>query len=604
MLSELTIANFAIIDKLHLVFSPGFNVLTGETGAGKSIIIDAVSLLLGGRASTDCIRSGADQALVEGVFVLEPHLQEVINPLLEEDGLEGDDPTVLVLAREIRRSGRNICRVNGRAVSLRVLERIGQYLVDIHGQSEHLSLLRVREHLNFLDRYGGLWPLREQVARLVQELRAVRRELDSLRRDERELARRADLLQYQIDEITAARLQEGEDEELEQERTRLANAEQLAALADETYRALHEGEEGQPAVTDLLGLVVRNLTTLERLDPALAEQRRLAEELSYQIEDLARALRDYRDAVEFDPHRLQEVEERLALINDLKRKYGDTIGEVLAFAQAAQTELDGIVHSEERIAELEAREEALLHQIGSLAAELSARRQEAGERLSQAVEQELADLHMERARFGVSIQQQEDPQGVWVGERRYAFDTTGIDRVEFLVAPNVGEPLKPMVRIASGGETSRLMLALKTVLSRADQTPTLIFDEIDQGIGGRVGGTVGYKLWNLTRDHQVLCVTHLPQLAGYGDAHLRVQKEIRDGRTVTTVQWLEGEARREELAQMLGSLTESTRRSAAEILEEAERRKQIANHKSQIANHKSQIASCEITKRETRTTKG
>jgi DNA repair protein RecN (Recombination protein N) len=575
-LVELNIKNFAIIEELNLRFSPGFNVLTGETGAGKSIIIDAVSTLLGGRAESEYIRTGTGESQIEGIFRLDEVMQTAILPLLKEDGLGGDDDETLILAREIRRSGRNICRVNGRAVTLGTLERIAQGLVDIHGQSEHLSLLRVREHVNLLDRYADLWPLRSQVADKVSALRQVQQELRELLRDERELARRADLLEYQTQEIATARLEVGEEEELITERNRLANAERLTELTGEAYRALSEGEKGQVSAIDLLGLVVRNLTSLEKVDPTLAERRQVAEEAGYQLEDLVQSLRAYRDQIEYDPTRLRQVEERLDLIHSLKRKYGNSIEEVLAFSQAAQRELEAITHSEERVEELQAEEDRLLHEIGDLAAQLSAQRREAGDRLSAAIENELADLNMDRARFGVSLEQSEDADGVWVGDKRYAFDGTGIDRVEFLIAPNVGEPLKPMVKIASGGETSRLMLALKTVLSVADETPILIFDEIDQGIGGRAGGVVGYKLWSLSSKHQVLCVTHLPQLASYGDTHYKVDKEIAEERTVASVQELDTNSRMEELAQMLGTATKATRQSVQEILVEVKKNKERA----------------------------
>ncbi|MGQ9599910.1 MAG: DNA repair protein RecN [Anaerolineae bacterium] len=573
MLAELIIQDFAIIDRLDLRFGPGFNVLTGETGAGKSIIVDAVSLLLGGRGDVELIRSGSDRSVLEGVFVLDQETQERLLPLLEQEGLEGEDPATLILAREIRREGRNICRVNGRAVSLKFLEEIGQYLVDIHGQTEHLSLMRVREHVDLLDRYGELWPLREQVSALVHELRAVRRELTDLRRDERELARRIDLLQYQVDEIEAARLAPGEEEELAQERTRLANAEQLMALAEDAYQLLYEGSEDRSSALDLVQMAVRVLAGLTRLDASTQSLGERAERIGYQLEDLGALLRDYRDQIEFNPRRLEQVEERLALIRNLERKYGDSISEVLAFAQRARTELETIQHSGQRIAVLEAEEDRLLHEIGRIGAELSARRREAGERLADHIEEELEELNMVQARFGVSLVWRDDADGAYVEGRRVAFDPTGLDRVEFLVAPNVGEPLKPLVRIASGGETSRLMLALKAVLAHADRTPTLIFDEIDAGIGGRVGAVVGQKLWGLTvekgtgaRRHQVLCVTHLPQLACFGDLHFQVQKGVMDGRTVTTVRTLEGEAREQEIAAMLGAVTDRTRASAREML--------------------------------------
>jgi DNA repair protein RecN (Recombination protein N) len=586
VLSELTIQNFAIIDQIHLHFEPGFNVLTGETGAGKSIIIDAVSLLLGGRGEADLIRAGADQAVIEGVFGLNGETQTVVSPLLMQDGLEGDDPALLVLAREIRRAGRNVCRVNGRAVTLKVLESIGQHLVDIHGQTEHLSLMRVREHVDLLDRYGDLLPLREQVAARVRNLRTVRRELADLRRDERELARRMDLLQYQLNEIEAAHLEAGEEEELTQERTRLANAEQLRELADEAYCALYAGDEEQAAAVDLLQTAARALTGLARLDPSTTSVAGAAETVNYQLEDLAESLREYRDQIEFNPKRLNQVEERLALIHSLQRKYGDTIQEVMAFAERASREFETIEHSEERIAELEAKEEALLQEIGELGAELSAQRQQAGERLAAGIEAELEELSMARARFGVDLTWRDADDGAYVEGRRVAFDLTGLDRAEFLVAPNVGEPLKPLVRIASGGETSRLMLAMKTVLAQADRTPTLIFDEIDAGIGGRVGAVVGQKLWGLTVGnggglaqpnaprHQVLCVTHLPQLASYGDLHLQVSKGIVGGRTKTEVHALEFRDREQELAGMLGTITDQTQASAREMLQASQRDKE------------------------------
>ena len=580
MLSELIILDFAIIEELHLRFESGFNVLTGETGAGKSIIIDAVSLLLGGRADVDLIRSGASQAVVEGVFVLDEEVQSVVNALLEKDGLEGDDPATLVLAREIRREGRNVSRVNGRSVSVKVVRDLGEALVDIHGQTEHLSLMRVREHVDLLDRYGELWPLRDRFATVVRGLRTVRRELASLRRDERELARRVDLLQYQVGEIDAARLEPGEDGELVQERTRLANAEQLRESADEAYQALYGGDGEDVSAVDLVQVSARALAGLVRLDPSTMALEEAAQAASYQLEDLADLLRQYREQIEFNPRRLNHVEERLALIHSLQRKYGDSIEEVLAFADRARRELETIEHSEERIAELEAEEDGLLHEVGSLGAELSAQRQEMGERLAAGIEAELEQLSMARARFGVEITWRDDDEGAFVEGRRVAFDLSGVDRIEFLVAPNIGEPLKPLVRIASGGETSRLMLALKTVLAQADRTPTLIFDEIDSGIGGRIGAVVGQKLWGLTvgdgdkaRDHQVLCVTHLPQLASYGDVHFHVRKGVVGERTVTNVDVVDGKDRETELAGMLGTLTEQTRASAREMLLASQRDK-------------------------------
>ncbi|MBC7257966.1 MAG: DNA repair protein RecN [Chloroflexi bacterium] len=566
MLSELHIRNFAIIDELTLRLGAGLHILTGETGAGKSIIVDAVALLLGGRADTEVVRAEADFALVEGTFTLDAAAQAEIAPILAEGGLESEGET-LILSREVRREGRNICRINGRAVTLRQFQMVGERLIDIHGQGDHLSLLRVQEHINFLDRYGGLMDARREVADLVHELRGVRRELRELQQDERELARRVELLHYQVSEINAAALRVGEEEELLQERTRLANAEQLQSLAEEAYHRLYEGGEEQLSATDLLGQVEQSLAGLCRYDVRWETWLQAVRDVQYQLDDLARELRDYGDRIEYNPSKLARVEERLNLYFNLKRKYGDTVEEVLEFCRRAAHELETITHSEERIAELQAEEQRLLQRIGEKAARLSAARKEAAQRLSAEVERELADLAMEKARFVVDVAQDEAPDGVPVNGARLAFDATGIDRVEFLVAPNVGEPLKPMVRIASGGETSRLLLALKTVLSEADQTPTLIFDEIDTGIGGRVGVAVGRKLWTLASRHQVLCVTHLPQIAAYADRHLAIRKEVVAGRTVTRVEEIRDARRVDEIAQMLGSVTDTTRESAQEMLE-------------------------------------
>jgi DNA repair protein RecN (Recombination protein N) len=572
LLTYLTVRNFAIIDQLELSPSRGFNALTGETGAGKSIIIDAVSTLLGGRADTDQIRAGTGQALIEGVFSPPRELYEsAILPILQENGLSRDDHAELILTREINRRGRNICRVNGRLVTLGLLRQIGETLVDIHNQGEHLSLLRVRQHVDFLDRYAGLQRQRREIAASVRRWLDTRSELKSLLQDERELARRVDLLQYQVKEIAAAKLQDGEEEELSRELKVLGNAQRLITETGSLYRGLSEGEGLGDSILDRLGEVSAGLARLAELDPRLREQQVSLTEICSRLDDAAAMLRSYAEEVEHDPQRLQQVEERLDLIQHLKRKYGDSIGEILAFATAAAEELEGLAHSEERIEELSALEAKLLTEIGELAAELSEGRQEAAESLARSMEAELEELGMQKARFAVSLTQREADDGVLVGEKRYGFDSTGIDRVEFLISPNVGEPPKPLPKIASGGETARLMLAMKTVLSTVDDIPVLIFDEIDAGLGGRAGAVVGRKLWALASSHQVLCVTHLPQIAAFGDAHYLVAKAEHGARTVTTVEKLESGRRTQELAQMLGTESEATHLSAAEMRAEVEK---------------------------------
>ena len=598
MLAELDIHNFAIIDKLKLTLSPGFNVLTGETGAGKSIIIDAVTLLLGGRADSSTVRAGTDQARIEGVFILDSEQREALRPSLEELGLEGEGESI-ILARELSATGRSVGRINGRAVTVKALQEIGERLVDIHGQSEHLSLLRVRAHIDLLDRYAGLTELRGQVAAHVRELNSIRGQLATLRRDARELARRVDLLEFQVQEIQGAKLKPGEEQALAQERVLLTNAERLVELSTGIYQSLYEGDGEQRAALDLLGSALRDLGNLEKLDPRLAEQRQSAETAVYVLEDLAHAIRDYRDNIEFSPARLAQVEERLDLIFRLKRKYGESIPEILAFGERAAQELESISHSEERIQVLETEEQVRLAEVAEVAQELSVARQAAAGSLARAVEHELENLRMSRTRFEVSLERVETPDGVEIDGKGFAFDATGIDRVEFLISPNPGEPLKPLVKIASGGETSRLMLALKTVLASADTTPTLIFDEIDSGIGGRVGEIVGRKLWGLTKqggrspersegtgaggqgstsvslhlghaEHQVVCVTHLPQIAVYGDAHYQISKRVVGERTSTEARMLDSGKRVDEIMQMLGSSSEAARQTAAAMLDEVQ----------------------------------
>jgi DNA repair protein RecN (Recombination protein N) len=575
MLCEIRIQNFAIIDRLEVRFGEGFNVITGETGAGKSIIIDAVDLLLGGRGDVDFIRAGTDKSVVEGVFRLPAFLAPGIKAMLDEQGIDMETPNEITLTREMRANGRSICRINGSTANLQFFRELGEKLVDIHGQSEHLSLLKGREHINLLDGYANLEGQRNALAGVVHKLNQVRSEIDNLVQDEAALARRIDMLGYQIEEIRAVAPQIGEEEKLNEERTRLSNAEQLASLSAEAQHILYEGgDDSTPSAVDLLKQAAAVLSKLAKIDPKFQSQSTEVESISAQAEELAAAVRRYREHVEYNPNRLNEVEDRIDALNRLKRKYGGTIEAVLEFSEKAKKELNDITHSEERLAALRQEEDRLLHQVGDLAARLSDARKAAAIKLARAIEAELEDLRMEGARFDVQITQEEDPEGCFVGDRRLRFDNTGIDHVEFMIAANRGEPLRPLVKVASGGETSRIMLALKSVLSRADQTPTLIFDEIDQGVGGRVGAIVGQKLWNLSDGHQVLCVTHLAQLAGFADVHFKVSKGARGDRVVTSITPLDDKARVDELAEMLGAETISAKQSAHDILMLARRAKE------------------------------
>jgi len=585
MLTELHIQNFAIIDQLDLDFGPGLVILTGETGAGKSIIMDALDILMGGRAEANSIRSEADLARVEGTFKLSGNGRAAAIEILKREELL-DDPDYVTLMREVRREGRSIARLNGHVVGLPLLKELGEILVDIHGQSEHLSLLNVRAQLGLLDRYAGIESDLLAYRKAHQHLLGLRRELHELRAAQQDAERRTEMLTFQAGEIEAARLRPAEDTELKQERDRLANAEALATLAQDALTVLDEGSSEAPAATDLLGRAVQSLAKLVQIDTAqkiLAEQSITMEET---LADLARSLRNYLEAIEYNPKRLEDVEERLDLVHRLERKYGGSIESVMAFAVEARNQLENISTASTRIDELQTAESAALASLCEHGLSLSNKRKAAAGKMSQAIEMELDDLQMASARFGVDFQTRPDPEGAPLPDgTRIAFDGNGLDKVEFLVEPNPGEGLKPLAKIASGGETSRLMLALKNVLARADQIPTLIFDEIDQGIGGRVGGVVGEKLWNLGRAHQVMVITHLPQLAAYGDQHFQVQKIIEDGRTLTHLTRLSGEPRTLELAQMLGTVSEGTLHSAHDLLQRAQTFKNGHKNPDLVSSH-------------------
>ncbi len=569
MLTELHIQNFAIIDKLDLRFGAGLIILTGETGAGKSIILDAVVMLIGGKADPTFVRSDSDAAFVEAVFQLKGPEKEAVHAVLMREELM-DDPNYVVLMREVRREGRSVARVNGRTVNVGLLKELGALLIDIHGQAEHLSLLDPRAHLGLLDRYAEVAKPLSDYRQTYHALLNLRRELQDIKRAQADADRRTETLTYQAEEIEAARLKAGEDEELRKERDRLANAESLAQNAQEALAVLDEGSPDTPAATDLVGQAAQALAALAKIDEGQAELAEQAEVMLEAMSDIIHGLRDYLEEIEFNPKRLEDVEERLDLIHSLVRKYGGSIPAVIAYGSDARKQLETITGAAERINELEMQEAKLLEKLAKQGTSLSDKRKSAATTMGKGIELELDDLKMASAQFGVDFQTKPDPNGAPLADgTRIAFDQNGFDRVEFLVAPNPGEGLKPLAKIASGGETSRLMLGLKNVMANADEVPALIFDEIDQGIGGRVGMVVGQKLWNLSRTHQVFCVTHLPQLAVFGDQHYQVQKLVDKGRTLTRVEQLDGEPRLLELSQMLGEVGEGTLRSAHELLQSA-----------------------------------
>ncbi len=569
MLEELRIHNFAVIDRLELHFRAGFHVITGETGAGKSILIDAVELLLGARADPAFVRAGSERSIIEGVIRLDKRVKSLLQPALErEELLDPDDPDYLTIRREIRRRGRSSARINGVPVRSELLAEIGGELFDIHGQSQHLSLFRPRRHIDLLDRYAGILDERAGLATLVADLAEAQAEMRALADDSVALAQQAELLRHELDEIQAADLDPAEEDTLQKERNRLANSEQLAQLAGEAARLLDDDDRG---AVDKLMEVAGALMKLAQIDPQMNEQYDLAETLAQGAQELALELARYAGDAEYDPLRLNELEERLELIKGLKRRHNvDSVRDILDYARRAQTELESIDHSDERLQELGVQEERLLRQIGDISWRLSQARAQAGADLSAAVVRELTDLRMERTRFDVRLAQAEHPAGCIVGDARYKFDAKGLDDVEFLLSANPGEPLRPLAKVASGGEAARIMLALKRVLTAADQTPILIFDEVDQGIGGRLGAVVGEKLWSLSNEHQVLCVTHLPQLASYADAHYQAQKDLQTAHAATQVRQLaDDDERVSELADMLGAGGLAGLLSARELLDAA-----------------------------------
>ncbi len=588
MLLELDIKDFAIAEHVRVPLGPGLTVITGETGAGKSIIIDALQLLLGGRADASTVRAGAAAAHVEGVFSLdEAALDQAVREQLEEAGIALDDEA-LIVSRDVAAEGRarSAARVNGRAVVQSLLAALGTRLVDIHGQTDHVSLLQPATHIELLDRFGGLADERRAFAEPAARLRGVRGEIARLVSDERERLRRQERLRFEAEEIAAAQLRPDEEEELRAERQLLANAEQLAELAEAAHAALAGGGRGAAAI-DSLGRAAELLGQLAALDERLNEDAATAAALQEQAADLARTLRAYREAVEFNPARLDAVEERLTLLNTLKRKYGATIPAVIAYGAEAERELAELEGSEERVEALRAEEQRLLATLSERAQALSAARQQAAQRLVQAIERELDDLRMAGARFAVQFTRRSSAEGLpcalpleaviehgehgaaEAGEpatEPLAFDQSGVDRVEFLVSLNPGEPLRPLARVASGGETSRLMLALKSVLGEADGVPTLVFDEIEAGLGGRSAGVVAQKLAALAQNHQVICISHLPQIAAAAATHLVAAKQVSGGRTRATLTPIDGEARVQELAAMLGGATPANLASARELL--------------------------------------
>jgi DNA repair protein RecN (Recombination protein N) len=565
MLIELSIRNLAVIESIHMECRRGFHVFTGETGAGKSIIIDALSLIAGGRGSAELVRHGCDKAEIECTF--EIHKDHPVWSALAELGIEGSGDELLVIRREMSAQGKSTGRINGQLVNLTMLREIGGWLVNIHGQHEHQSLLKADEHLQWLDIYGEeqIKPVKAKYESIFRKYKKLKQEITNLENTGKQNLQMLDLYRFQIEEMETVDLKVGEDELLLEEKQKLANAEKMFHSTAESYELLYGNQHG----LDAIAKAMHGLEDIVSYDPSVLQP--LLEQIQsayYQLEDAAHELRDYKEQIEFNPERLDEIETRLDMISKLRRKYGDQITDILQYLQKIKQETEDIEHKDERIEALQkeaAEEHALLTQA---AEQLTIRRREAAKSLAEQIVHELRDLHMERTLFEVKM------------ESLNKFTEEGIDGIEFMISANPGEPLKSLSKIASGGELSRIMLAMKTIFAGIDQIPVLVFDEVDTGVSGRAAQAIAEKMSKLSGECQVFSITHLPQVACMSDIHYAIQKKVAEERTFTQINTLNEQERIRELARMLGGVevTETTEHHAKEMLDMAKQKKELWNH--------------------------
>jgi len=568
MLIELSIKNLAVIKQAKISFQKGLNILTGETGAGKSILIDALGLLTGARGSTEFIRYGEKKSEIEGLFEIEAN--HPVLPLLLELGIEVFEDDLLILRREITLAGKSICRINGQLVPLAVLKEIGPWLVHLHGQHDHQLLMQADRHLSWLDAFAGkdLAQVKKDYHKLYNEYQTVLAEYEKFSQNEKYLAQRQDMLSFQLQEISEANLQLREDEELNAEKIRLSNSERLFKGIDDAYHAL----AAEHASLDWAGLALSHLETVSTYDERIKEMAVMLETAFYQMEDLARSLRSYREQTEFEPYRLEQIETRLAEIKRLQRKYGKDIEEILEYASEIEEELEMIQNREQKLEELMRKRQELSQDLALEAMELSRRRQETAVELAGKIENQLRDLQMEKVKFSIEVRTIADEDGLEVFGQKVRVNDQGIDHVEFLISANPGEPLRPVAKIASGGELSRIMLGMKSILADVEPVETFIFDEVDTGVSGRAAQAIAEKLVAISKQKQILCITHLPQMACMADAHYLISKTSTDLETQTKVQLLARPERTSELARLLGGVevTDTTIKHAEEMLSLAE----------------------------------
>lgn len=554
MIDRISISNFALIESLELDFSEGFSVLSGETGAGKSIIIDALSLLTGGRASTDLIRSGCDKSMIFGIFSIDDDKADEIRRNFD---IETDNQ--LIVSREIYQTGKSIAKVNNKIVTATMLKDITKDMVDIHGQHAHHSLLDPQKHLEILDLFGGkeLEDIMVEYKDLNGKRKNLLARLDKLHGNANNRERKIDLLKFEIEEIEKAQLKKGEDDELIVRRKALINAERLYNGAMQGYLNLYQGQDN-PSVVEIVGTIVNDLKNLAKYDESLVPISGQLEGALYQIQDASRELLDYGESIDLDPEILTQVEMRIDELNRMKRKYGPSIEDILSYYQDKCIELEELVNSEKYFTDLKEKLNQVERELFSVGTKLSSKRKEVALNLRAKLCEELEELSMGKTKFEVNFKTMETTE----------FFDSGLDNIEFLISPNPGEPLKPLAKIASGGEMSRIMLAMKNILARIDEIATLVFDEVDSGIGGRTAQKVAQKLLNVSKGRQVLCVSHSPQICSMANNHYKIEKVEVNGRTISTINKLEYNEKILEIARMISGaeVTQSTINHAREIL--------------------------------------
>nr|PZN03485.1 MAG: DNA repair protein RecN [Bacillota bacterium] len=564
MLLKLNVKDFALIDDVEIEFKEGLNVLTGETGAGKSIIIDAIGMILGERASSEYVRAGKESSLIEAIFEYD---DPAIDNFLEEKGIEHED-NLLIISRKITQQGKNYCRINGTSVPVSLLKSIGRYLVDIHGQHQHQSLLDPDNHLEMLDLLGGddLQKKKDEVRSLYRKILDTENKLKEQVRLRDEFLKNKEQLRYEVEELEKAQLKPGEDSILERELEILEHADKILRSLNFSVLTLYEGDENSPAIIDNVSKVIDALEEVVDYFASVRKDLDSLKNILYELEDVASNLREYSKTIDFEPGRLDEIQSRISFLNRLKSKYNKSIDELIKYKEQAASKLDEALYIDEGIAKLENSLEELKREYIKRALELHQLRKTIAADFEKNISTELKDLGMKDVKFSVDIKWTESDETVKMSD-------TGLDAVEFLISTNPGEPLKPLAKIVSGGEASRILLALKSILARIDHIPCLIFDEIDVGMGGRMSQIVGEKLFRIARSHQVLCVTHSPQIASLGDAHFNIKKITKDGRTFTEVKEIKGAERVEEIARMLGGteITDKTIEHAKEMLERSEK---------------------------------